>query len=49
MTTERRPAALLTLSRLQDLSRCIELNKWLKTDIIDFLMYYEVVRADEGN
>jgi hypothetical protein len=24
---------------------CLKLNKWLKTDIIDFLMHYEFVRA----
>jgi hypothetical protein len=47
MITECRPAALLTLSGQQDWSRCLKLNKCLKTDIIDFLMHYEFVRADD--
>ena len=46
---ERRPAALLTLSRQQDWSRHLKLNKWLKIDIIDFVMHYEFVWAAEGN
>jgi len=49
MTTARRPAALLTLSRQQDWSRHLKLNKWLKIDIIDFVMHYEFVWAAEGN
>jgi hypothetical protein len=44
----RRPAAPLTLSRQQDEARCLKLNKWLKIDLIDFLMHYEYVRAAEG-
>ena len=47
MTTVRRPAALLTLSWQQDLSRYPKLNKWLKIDLIYFLMHYDVVRADD--
>ena len=49
LPTERRPAALLTLSRQQDESRCTKINKWLKIDLMDFLMHYECVRAAEGN
>jgi hypothetical protein len=37
------------LSRKQDWSRCLKLNKWLKTGIRDFLMHFEFVRAGEGN
>jgi len=48
LPTERRPAALLTLSRQQNESRCLKLNKWLKIDLRDFLMHYEYVRAAEG-
>ena len=39
LPTARRPAVLLTLSRLQNESRCLKLNKWLKIDLIDFLMH----------
>ena len=48
LPTARRPVALLTLSRQQDESRCTKLNKWLKIDLLDFLMHNEGVRAAEG-
>ena len=49
MTTERRPAALLTLSRQQDWSRYPKFNKLLKIALIDFIMHCGFVRAAEGN
>ena len=49
MTTARRPAALLTLSRQQDESGYTKFNKLLKIDLLDFLMHYECVRVAEGN
>jgi len=31
------------------LARYLNLNKWLKIDLVDFLMHYEFVWAAEGN
>jgi hypothetical protein len=49
MTTERRPAALLTVSRQQELSRYTKFDKWGEFSRIDFGADYGVVRADEGD
>jgi len=46
---ERWPATLLTLSRQQEQSGCLNFNKWSKSFIIDFLVYNGVVRVAEGN
>jgi hypothetical protein len=46
---ERWPATLLTLSRLQEKSGCLNFNKWSKSFIIDFLMHNGIVRVAEGN
>jgi hypothetical protein len=49
LPTERRPAALLTLSRQQDESWCTKLISELNLQAETYIADYEAVRAAEGN